>query len=132
MVASNPANPGNVSLAWDKSPDDFGTNSVFYRIYAGTNSGLATNLSKSLTNAYAGTNLSMTLTNLPPAKWYFVGTAFSGGVESLPSNMANYTINASLPAAPGGLGTVFIDTTVDLTGTNYTERGFFRFRITMP
>ena len=132
--AANPLNPASVTLAWDKSVDDTNgpANPYFYRVYAGTNVALATNILSSLTNAYAGTNLSVTITNLAPAKWYFVATAFNGGVESDPSNVTSYTVRATKPAAPGGLGTIFVDTTIDLTGTNYTERGYFKFRITMP
>ena len=126
----NPNNAGHVSLAWDKSPDDYRTNDVFYRIYAGTNAALATNTLASLTNAYAGTNLSLTLTNLAAGKWFFVGTAFQGGVESLPSNLVTYTIRTTPPTAPQNLGTIFFDTTIDLT--NWTERGFFRVRLNLP
>ena len=125
--AANLTNLATVTLVWDASPEDYRTNNAFYRVYAGTNFGVSTDLSLALTNAYAGTNLSVTLTNLAPGTWTFVATAFSGGLESVPSNPAVYTIRATPPGAPGRMATVFLDTTINMT--DWTERGFFRARI---
>ena len=131
--AANPTNRASVTLAWDASPEDNRTTTnYFYRVYAGTNAAIATNTLASLTNAYAGTNLSITITNLPPAQWFFVATVFHGGLESIPSNMASYTVRPTPPAPPGTIGTLFIDTMIDLTGSNYTERGYFKFRRSIP
>lgn len=132
-LAANPTNRASVTLAWDASPEDNrSTTNYTYRVYAGTNAGIATNTFNSLTNAYAGTNLSIAITNLMPAQWFFVATVFNGALESLPSNMTSYTVRSNPPAPPGTIGTLFVDTMIDLTGSNYTERGYFKFRISIP
>lgn len=76
---------GNVTLAWDASPDASVTG---YRIYWGA-------ASQSYTNSQTGdTNLTMTITNLTPGvRYFFAATAFDGnGLESDFSNETSYRV----------------------------------------
>tara|TARA_R110000868_G_scaffold341505_2_gene602366 strand:+ start:455 stop:892 length:438 start_codon:yes stop_codon:yes gene_type:complete len=126
--AANPTNSAFIVLAWDRSPDDRLTNGISYRVYAGTN--LVSGAVNSITNINSGTNISVTFTNMQPATWYFSATALQGGVESLPSNIAIYSIPSVRPRPPGSLATVFLELTLDLT--SYTDVGMFRARIFVP
>jgi hypothetical protein len=128
VSAANPTNQANVTLAWDRSPDDLLTNGISYRVYAGTN--LVSGAVNSITNINSGTNISVTFTNMQPATWYFSATALQGGIESLPSNIAIYSIPSVRPRPPGSLATVFLELTLDLT--NYTDVGMFRAKIFVP
>ena len=80
-----PSLAGNVTLAWDASPD---ASAVGYRIYYGPASGVYTN------SATVGNVTNATLAGLTDgATYFFVATAYNAsGDESLFSNEANYTV----------------------------------------
>jgi hypothetical protein len=126
--AANLTNLAYITLGWDRSPDDRLTNGITYRVYSGTN--LTAGSINVLTNVFAGTNTSVSITNLPPATWFFHATAFQGGMESLPSNIASVTVPATRPRPPGNFATMFLEMTLDLT--NYSDVGFFRAKIYIP
>lgn len=126
--AANLTNRASVTLAWDRSPADYLTNGVTYKVYAGTN--LSGGLVQSITNAFAGTNTSVTFTNLPSATWFFTATASQGGLESDFSNIASYTIPVDKPAPPGRIAVVHLEAL--LTATNWSDLGQFRARIYIP
>ena len=84
---------GNVTLAWDASPD---ATAVGYRIYYGPASGVYTN------SATVGNVTSATLAGLVDgATYFFAATAFNDlGDESIFSNEANYTVPVSSTNQP--------------------------------
>ena len=88
---------GNVTLAWDASPD---ASAVGYRIYYGPASGVYTN------SAAVGNVTSATLAGLVDGvTYFFAATAYNAsGDESLFSNEANYTVPvASTNQRPTGI-----------------------------
>lgn len=117
-----------VTLQWDPSPDN-----AQYYLYAGTNSFYRTNTPLPLTNYVAkvncGTNLTCSLTNLTPGKiFYFVATAYTNNLESLPSNEVIY-VTPNIPAPPGGLRTVYVEYSGEIVSTNWQNVGYFRIKI---
>ncbi len=126
--AANPANPGNVVLTWVRTPDDLLTNSVTYRVQAGTN--LVAGAIVVQTNLFAGTNTSLVLTNIAPATWFFTATAVQGGIESVPTPVLAYFVPANRPRPPGTFATMYLEMTLDLV--NYSDVGQFRARIFVP
>lgn len=120
--AANPVNLGNGTFGWDRSPDDFLTNGVVYRLYAGTN--VTGGIINGLTNAYTGTNISVTLTNIAPGTWYFATTAVQGGIESDFSNVLPYFVPALKPRPPGKMFMIYTQATLNFT--NWIDMGAFR------
>lgn len=126
-LAANLTNQASVTLAWDRSADDFITNGISYRVYA-------TNIafSASATNMTAGTNVAVTFTNLAAGNWKFYAVAVQANLESLPSNIIFYTVPTNAPAPPGKFATVYLENSMILTVTNWSDLGFFRARIYIP
>src|SRR6266496_2775446 len=88
-ISNSPARAGsNVTLAWDPSPD---TSVVGYIVYYGLAGGSSTN------SLDAAGQTTATVSNLTAgANEFFYVTAYnSQRVESLPSNLVNYTIPAA-------------------------------------
>lgn len=87
----------SVTLAWDPSPDEVDG----YILYVGLNTNVFTEpLRKVGPTPPANTNV--TVTYLPgKTVYFFVVTAYSGNLESVPSNMVSWTNPA--PVAPENL-----------------------------
>ncbi len=117
--AANPTNQGNVTLGWDRSPDDTLTNGLAYRIYAATNASFA-----GAVVAYTGTNTATTITNLTATRWFFQSTAIQGGIESDPSSVTIYTVPVVKPRPPGSTFVIHLESTLNFT--NWTDMGGFR------
>ena len=128
VFGANPLHTANVTLRWDRSPEDQLTNNFIYQVYAGTN--LMSGMMNSITNVNAGTNTQVTFTNMPPATWYFAATASQAGRESDMSNIAVYVIPSAKSKPPGAMATMYLEMTLDLT--NYTDVGMFRAKIFVP
>jgi hypothetical protein len=109
-----------VRLAWDPSPSPGVTN---YVLYASTNELSATNLMTATTNLPCGTNLTATVTDLSAGNWWFVATAWAGGVESLPSNV----LQVQVPTPPANMRTVVLQYSGTLS--NFYDVGFFKLRL---
>jgi hypothetical protein len=113
-----------VKLAWDPSPSP---GVAGYNLYAHTNSLAAgTNLSAALVRVQT-TNLTVSVqfTNAQP-RWYFVATAVStNGLESVPSP----ELIVESPAPPSNTRTLAVEYIPTITGTNWTDVGFFRIRL---
>jgi hypothetical protein len=120
-----------VNLAWDSPASTNGIKG--YYIYAHTNSlATGTNLASALVRAkFPGattTNATIQVTNA--IRLYIVATAYGDfDVESVPSNEVIADIPKPLPP-PANVRTVAVEYIPTITGTNWTDVGFFRFRIT--
>lgn len=106
-----------VTLTWDASP----TPNVTYRLSGGIAS------STNIINVNVGTNQQVTLGDFIPGTWSFQVYARDTNqmVESEPSNTVTFTI----PEPPTNLRTLFIEGAIDLTGSGWTNLGFFRLRL---
>jgi len=116
---ANLTNLGNVTLGWDRSPDDFLTNGVSYKILASTNANFS-----GASVAWTGTNTICTLTNIAPAVWYYEAMANQGGIDSDPSNVVVFYVPALKPRPPGKMFMVHLESTLDFT--NWSDMGNFR------
>ena len=128
--AASLTNKASFTLGWDRSPSDYLTNYVTYKVYGGTNF-VGTNLTV-ITNFSAGTNLSVTITNIAPGKWTFYATASQLGMESLPSPTLSVTVPSNAPSPPGTFVMVYLENENILTVTNWSDLGLFRARIYIP
>jgi hypothetical protein len=124
-------NAAQVNLAWDSPASTNGLKG--YYIYAHTNSlATGTNLASALVRVKVpgatSTNATVQFTN--SATWFFVATAYGDfDMESVPSNEVIATIPKAFPQ-PANVRTVAVEYIPTITGTNWTDVGFFRFRIT--
>jgi len=113
-----------VKLAWDPSPSP---GIAGYTLYAHTNSlATGTNLATAPVRVQT-TNLTVTVqfTNAAP-RWYFVATATStNGLESVPSN----ELIVQSPMPPANMRTLALEYIPQITGTNWSDVGFFRIRL---
>jgi hypothetical protein len=84
----------DLTLGWQPSPDDTGTNSVTYAVYRAN--GTSTNFTQ-VTNV--GNKLTYTFTNIAPGLYRFYVSAFDvWNTESSPSNIA--TVPAPITPRP--------------------------------
>ena len=113
---------GQLTLAWDPSPDSWATG---YRIYAGTNSVNVHGLTNAVLKVDAGTNLTCQISNLTAGLWFFVATAYTtNGIESLPSN----EVVAQIAKPPENMRTIIAEWSGDVASTNWQTVGFLRMR----
>jgi hypothetical protein len=118
--------PNTVTLAWDANPQADGVTG--YRVWYGTASG------EELTVVDAGNVLTWTSASLTPATYYFVVTAYTPDVESLPSPEVWTTVGQGDPCAPP-LGatavSIFITKLEDTTG-NVGSQARLNFQLGSP
>lgn len=122
LVTASVAYAGRGNFAWTPSPS---TGAVTYVLYAHTNSLVEATLPAAAVRAQTGTNLAAAILFTNAGRWYLRVTARLDKIESEPS----HELVVVVPAGPGSIGTVVIEHTLDVPGTNWTDVGFFRLRI---
>lgn len=110
---------GQANLAWNPSPTPGVTNYVLNA------SPGAAFLLPALVRVNTKTNLSASVDFATNGVWSFWVTAQKDGIESDPSNVL--TIEVPRPAT--NLRTLVLEASIDLSGTNWTDAGFFRLRL---